>query len=120
MAMLASSPTRRMAVDSGYACQRRRKWSDLNSSRSSSAPRLTFSLLPPARARHCLGAHAFPLMNTPLRLFTLLGALGLALFAASCTKTSDAPAAGKGSTPAAKAGQIKIGFYVKQPEEPWF
>jgi L-arabinose transport system substrate-binding protein len=57
-------------------------------------------------------------MNT--RLLPTLGALGLALLVASCSKTSDAPTAPKGPAAATKAGPIKIGFYVKQPEEPWF
>ncbi len=42
--------------------------------------------------------------------------LGLAALAASCGKSPDAAAVGA----PAKAGAIKIGFLVKQPEEPWF
>ena len=38
-----------------------------------------------------------------------------ALFSAGCSKKSD----GAG-TPAATAGAVKIGYLVKQPEEPWF
>lgn len=42
--------------------------------------------------------------------------LGLALLVASCGKSPD-PAAGTASP---KSGAVKIGFFVKQPEEPWF
>jgi len=53
-------------------------------------------------------------MKMPRRLFvitTLVGALALV----GCTKSPDAPAA-----KAAGTGKIKLGFLVKQPEEPWF
>ena len=38
-------------------------------------------------------------------------------FALGCGKSTETPAAGGGP---AKAGAVKIGFLVKQPEEPWF
>ena len=49
---------------------------------------------------------------------TLLASLALAIAALSggCSKSSDPAPAGA----APKAGAIKIGFLVKQPEEPWF
>ncbi|WP_414659982.1 arabinose ABC transporter substrate-binding protein [Horticoccus sp. 23ND18S-11] len=55
-----------------------------------------------------------------LRPFLAVGLLGLAAVIGGCSKSTDAaktdaaPAGGK------KAGAVKIGFYVKQPEEPWF
>ncbi|MDO8539915.1 MAG: arabinose ABC transporter substrate-binding protein [Opitutaceae bacterium] len=49
-----------------------------------------------------------------LRLF---GSLALALAVAGCTKPSGEPA---GATAGAKPPAIRIGFLVKQPEEPWF
>lgn len=57
-------------------------------------------------------------MNTGFRFLTLSTLLGLTLLATSCSKSSDAGSAAKYS--AAKPGAVKIGFYVKQPEEPWF
>lgn len=53
-------------------------------------------------------------MLTP-RLLPCLLALTLAAFLGSCSK---APEAGPAGAPG--AGAIKIGFLVKQPEEPWF
>jgi L-arabinose transport system substrate-binding protein len=50
--------------------------------------------------------------------FVSVAILSLAALSSSCSKPSDA--AKSGDTPAGKAGAIKIGFYVKQPEEPWF
>lgn len=44
--------------------------------------------------------------------------LSLAVLLASCGKSPD-PAAGT-APPASKSGAVKIGFFVKQPEEPWF
>lgn len=52
-----------------------------------------------------------------LRLLLPLFLLGLAALAPGCGKS---PEAAKGAAPAAKPGAIKIGFLVKQPEEPWF
>ena len=49
-----------------------------------------------------------------LVVFAFLGCLALA---ASCSKSPDSTS---GSGKSAKAGEVKIGFYVKQPEEPWF
>lgn len=52
----------------------------------------------------------------PLALGTV--AIGLAFTFGGCSKATDAPAAAGSAAP--KAGAVKIGFYVKQPEEPWF
>ena len=59
-------------------------------------------------------------MNIYFRSCATLAVVGLALLTASCSKTADAPATAKGPAVATKAGPIKIGFIVKQPEEPWF
>jgi L-arabinose transport system substrate-binding protein len=59
----------------------------------------------------------FPLLSRALRPFTTLFALGALMFGASCSKSPDS-AAGSAST--SKSGAVKIGFLVKQPEEPWF
>ena len=55
----------------------------------------------------------------PLARFAMFGA---AIFAASCSKSPDstAPTSSAGKTTPAKTDAVKIGFYVKQPEEPWF
>jgi L-arabinose transport system substrate-binding protein len=50
-------------------------------------------------------------------VIALLAVLGLAVLGAGCSKPGDSA---KASGAASKAGAIKIGFYVKQPEEPWF
>jgi L-arabinose transport system substrate-binding protein len=50
------------------------------------------------------------------RAAAVFALFGLAALVSSCSKSPDA--AGAAATP--KAGAIKIGFYVKQPEEPWF
>jgi L-arabinose transport system substrate-binding protein len=50
--------------------------------------------------------------SLPLAALCLLAALGVT----GCTKPGDATAAAGGRT----ESPIKIGFYVKQPEEPWF
>ena len=56
-------------------------------------------------------------MNLPRPSLVLALALGVATLA-GCTKKADSTAtAGPGSSSAAK---IKLGFLVKQPEEPWF
>ena len=55
----------------------------------------------------------------PLRPLATATLLGLALFAAGCSKQPSADA-GKTAGAAPKAGAVKIGFLVKQPEEPWF
>lgn len=61
-----------------------------------------------------------PALPSRLRACATLALLGfVALAAASCSKSPDATARGAASA-APKAGAIKIGFYVKQPEEPWF
>jgi L-arabinose transport system substrate-binding protein len=44
----------------------------------------------------------------------------LALSGASCSKTSDATSTAGSPKSSPKAGAVKIGFLVKQPEEPWF
>ena len=49
-----------------------------------------------------------------LRTLFVLVAAGCALLAGGCSKPNGDAGAG------APAGAIKIGFYVKQPEEPWF
>jgi L-arabinose transport system substrate-binding protein len=54
-------------------------------------------------------------MKTPLAL--ILSALCLGVLS-GCGKSSSAPAAADGTPAPAKA--IKIGYLVKQPEEPWF
>lgn len=55
---------------------------------------------------------------TPSRrsVLSVLTLLALAALVAGCSKPSDAKTSSSGS----KADAIKIGFYVKQPEEPWF
>ncbi len=53
-----------------------------------------------------------------IRAVSALVLLGLLAIGSSCSKSPDAPASAGAS--AAKAGPIKIGFFVKQPEEPWF
>jgi L-arabinose transport system substrate-binding protein len=50
----------------------------------------------------------------PVIALVTVGCVGLA---AGCSK---APDSGAGSGAAGKGEPIKIGFYVKQPEEPWF
>ncbi len=57
----------------------------------------------------------------PLRTFLVfsLAALALLLAAAGCTKPSE-NAGGSSGGGTTKADAIKIGFFVKQPEEPWF
>jgi L-arabinose transport system substrate-binding protein len=52
------------------------------------------------------------------RRFTLLALLGLGLLATGCSKSG--PAAPAAGAAAGASGPVKIGFYVKQPEEPWF
>lgn len=59
-------------------------------------------------------------MKLTLRALPLLAAVGCALLAASCGKAPDVPAGAQKAATPTKAGPIKIGFYVKQPEEPWF
>lgn len=55
--------------------------------------------------------------HTSRRVF-LLSAAAAALWLGGCAKkTGDAAATGDTS---AKPGAVKIGFFVKQPEEPWF
>lgn len=51
--------------------------------------------------------------NLPLRVLITLVTLGLVALTSSCSK-------GPESAAPAKAGTVKIGFLVKQPEEPWF
>lgn len=53
-----------------------------------------------------------------LRSLATLACLGLAL-TFGCSKSPESGAKAGGS-PAPKSGPIKIGFLVKQPEEPWF
>ena len=54
----------------------------------------------------------------PLRLLAFTSALVAAFAFGGCSKSSDSAAA-KSAAPAAPA-KIKLGFLVKQPEEPWF
>ena len=46
---------------------------------------------------------------------TVLALLGVLALGAGCSKSPDSS-----TSDPAKTGAIKIGFYVKQPEEPWF
>jgi L-arabinose transport system substrate-binding protein len=57
-------------------------------------------------------------MHLCLRSLTAAIFAGVAFLSGSCSKTADVPAASTGMATA--KGPIKIGFYVKQPEEPWF
>jgi L-arabinose transport system substrate-binding protein len=52
--------------------------------------------------------------SSPLLRSAALVLIGVFALGAGCSKSTDSPAA------SAKAGAVKIGFYVKQPEEPWF
>jgi L-arabinose transport system substrate-binding protein len=52
-------------------------------------------------------------------LVALLG-VAFATLVASCGKSPDATPSGASASAAPKAGAVKIGFFVKQPEEPWF
>jgi L-arabinose transport system substrate-binding protein len=58
------------------------------------------------------------LLSRAFRPLTTLLVFGLLVLGPGCTKSSDNAAAG--STSGAKGGAVKIGFLVKQPEEPWF
>ena len=57
-----------------------------------------------------------PALRRLIRPCLAAAVLGLAGLLASCGPQSDSGAAG--AKPA--AGNVKIGFLVKQPEEPWF
>src|SRR3954470_6104222 len=58
-----------------------------------------------------------PASSSRFRFLAGVVAILSGLLVASCSKTSDAPKpAGAAATP----GAVKIGFLVKQPEEPWF
>src|SRR5256885_2387773 len=58
-------------------------------------------------------------MNLFRSLLPVSLCVGLALV--GCSKKSDPGAAGAGATPATSStDKVKIGFLVKQPEEPWF
>jgi L-arabinose transport system substrate-binding protein len=52
--------------------------------------------------------------SSPLLRSAALVLIGVFALGAGCSKSTDSPAA------SAKAGAVKIGFYDKQPEEPWF
>lgn len=54
----------------------------------------------------------------PLRLFASVLGCALALSFTACSKSSDSSASSAGAASSEK--KIKIGFLVKQPEEPWF
>src|SRR4029453_11503346 len=54
-----------------------------------------------------------------LRLTAACALLGIALAGLSCSNSPDASTAPSRDA-ATKGGAIKIGFFVKQPEEPWF
>lgn len=75
--------------------------------------RYPFSLLPVTKGARCFTSSFHPMKtpySLPIRSLLTLGLLGLAALAGSCSKS---PEAG-GKAP------VKIGFLVKQPEEPWF
>jgi L-arabinose transport system substrate-binding protein len=62
-------------------------------------------------------------MSSPLPPFRWLATVTLAALislGASCSKSPDAARSSPAPASGAKAGPIKIGFLVKQPEEPWF
>jgi L-arabinose transport system substrate-binding protein len=62
---------------------------------------------------------SLPALPPCIRSIVTLAGLAVAVLVSSCSKTSDPTTAGSpGTTP--KAGPVKIGFFVKQPEEPWF
>jgi L-arabinose transport system substrate-binding protein len=61
----------------------------------------------------------FPLLSRALPSLTTLLALAVLLFVTSCSKSPDA-SSGSAAGAGAKSGAVKIGFLVKQPEEPWF
>lgn len=53
----------------------------------------------------------------PFRVLALIAGVAFAALGAGCSKQ---PGAADGAAGATKPGAIKIGFLVKQPEEPWF
>jgi L-arabinose transport system substrate-binding protein len=57
-------------------------------------------------------------MNFPARALALLTLSVGSLFLNACSKGNDSASTSGGASP--KADAVKIGFYVKQPEEPWF
>jgi L-arabinose transport system substrate-binding protein len=71
-------------------------------------------------ATKALRAHGsfLPMQLVPTQILALLTAGALLL--TGCSKTSDAPTTAGSPQTAPKAGPVKIGFYVKQPDEPWF
>ncbi len=81
---------------------------------------VALSLLPPPRGGHCFDSilpMRFPSASAfSLRALVALGSIGLGCVLAACSKQTSAPAPAGGAAP----GKIKIGFLVKQPEEPWF
>lgn len=58
-----------------------------------------------------------PLSALSFRPLAALALLATGCFLASCSKQSDSAA---GTAGGAAPGNVKIGFLVKQPEEPWF
>lgn len=57
----------------------------------------------------------------PIRALALFAAVALAGLGTSCSKQPQADTAASGGASAGtKPGAVKIGFLVKQPEEPWF
>jgi L-arabinose transport system substrate-binding protein len=54
-----------------------------------------------------------------LRSLAVSGLAALVALVGACSKSGDSTVAG-GGAPASKSAPIKIGFLVKQPEEPWF
>lgn len=57
--------------------------------------------------------------SSPLRLALFTWLAGAIALLTSCSKAPEAGAP-SGKSSATPAGAVKIGFYVKQPEEPWF
>ena len=60
-----------------------------------------------------------PLPSRALPSLTTLFALTALLVVSSCSKSPDA-SSGSATGSGSKSGAVKIGFLVKQPEEPWF
>lgn len=61
-----------------------------------------------------------PALRCLFRPFASMALLGLACLVASCSRKSESTAAGAPGTTRPTVGSVKIGFLVKQPEEPWF
>lgn len=57
-------------------------------------------------------------LSPPSHQLLVLAVAGLISIGAGCSKSPDQSASAR--TDSNRAGAVKIGFYVKQPEEPWF